>query len=85
MKKLTLSLSALLIGVTMMTQSCKNSTEQTANPFLVEEYATPHGTAPFHLIQAAHYEPAMMQGMEAEIKEIDDIVNNPEKFELTIR
>ena len=78
MKKLTLSLSALLIGVTMMTQSCKNSTEQTANPFLVEEYATPHGTAPFHLIQAAHYEPAMMQGMEAEIKEIDDIVNNPE-------
>lgn len=77
MKKMTLGLSALLIGVTMMTQSCKNSTEQTSNPFLVE-YTTPHGTAPFHLIEVAHYEPAMMQGIEAENQEIEDIINNPE-------
>lgn len=78
MKKLTLSLPALLICVTMMTQSCKNSTEQNSNPFLVEEYGTPYETAPFHLIQTAHYEPAMLEGMAAEEKEIEAIVNNPE-------
>ena len=77
MKKKTVALAALLISVTMMTQSCKNSTEQTSNPFL-QEYSTPHGTAPFHLIQAAHYEPAMLKGIEAENQEIAAIVDNPE-------
>lgn len=77
MKKVTVAFAALLLSVMMMTQSCKKTTEQTPNPFL-QEYATPYGTAPFHLIQAAHYEPAMLQGIEAENQEIDAIVNNPE-------
>ncbi len=79
MKRIKWSVAALLIMcMTVMNQSCKNAAEQTPNPFL-QEYATPHQTAPFHLIQAAHYEPAMMQGMEAEDKEIEAIVNNPEE------
>ena len=55
------------------------------NPFL-SKYNTPHGTVPFHLIQTAHFEPAFMQGMADEDKEIDAIVNNPEPptFENTI-
>ena len=78
MKKLTQGLSALLICMTMMTQSCTKTEEQAQNPFLVQQYETPYGTAPFHLIEAAHYEPAMQEGMAAEDQEIADIVNNSE-------
>ena len=74
MKKLTQGLSALLICMTMMTQSCTKTEEQAQNPFLVQQYETPYGTAPFHLIEAAHYEPAMQEGMAAEDQEIADIV-----------
>lgn len=47
------------------------------NPFL-NSYNTPHGTAPFHLIKIEHYEPAIMEGMKEQNKEIDAIINNPE-------
>lgn len=47
------------------------------NPFL-EPYNTLHDTAPFHLIQTVHYEPAMMIGMRKQNEEIDTIVDNPE-------
>ena len=67
-----------MICMTMMTQSCTKTEEQAQNPFLVQQYETPYGTAPFHLIEAAHYEPAMQEGMAAEDQEIADIVNNPE-------
>ncbi len=46
------------------------------NPFLTEHH-TPHGTFPFHLLQTAHFEPAMQQGMEAHDREIDALINNP--------
>ena len=79
MKRIKWSVTALLVMcMTVMNQSCKNAAEQNSNPFL-QTYNTPHQTAPFHLIQAAHYEPAMMQGMAAENQEIEAIVNNPEE------
>lgn len=78
MRNVKLSLWAVsLLCMTTMIQSCKNSVKEGKNPFL-QVYETPHGTAPFHLIQAAHYEPAMMKGMEEEDKEIEAIVNNPD-------
>ena len=77
MKKNNLLITVLLLCLTIMVQSCKNTDGQSANPFL-QEYDTPHGTAPFHLIKAEHYEPAMREGMAAEAKEIEAIVNNPE-------
>ncbi len=55
------------------------------NPFLTE-YPTPHHTTPFHLIEPEHYEPAIMEGMAEQNKEIEAITNNPEtpNFENTI-
>ena len=47
------------------------------NPFLTA-YQTPHGTTPFHLIQIAHYEPAIQQGIDEQNQEIEAIINNPE-------
>ena len=77
MKKNNLLITVLLLCLTIMIQSCKNTDGQSSNPFL-QEYDTPHGTPPFHLIKAEHYEPAMREGMAAEAKEIEAIVNNPE-------
>lgn len=48
------------------------------NPFLTD-FHTPHHTIPFHLIGLEHYEPAFLQGMEEQNKEIDDIIHNPEE------
>ena len=48
------------------------------NPFLTV-YHTPHQTPPFHLIRTEHYEPAIQIGMEEQNKEIEAIINNPEK------
>lgn len=67
MKKTGIALA--LISMTTMTVA--------QNPFL-EKYDTPHETVPFHLIQAAHYEPAMQEGMKQENEDIERIVNNPD-------
>ena len=48
------------------------------NPFLTV-YHTPHQTPPFHLIRTEHYESAIQIGMEEQNKEIEAIINNPEK------
>ena len=50
----------------------------TMNPFLTE-YHTPYHTTPFHLIRMEHYEPAMLQGMEEQNKEIEAIIQNPDE------
>lgn len=47
------------------------------NPFF-SEYKTPHGTAPFDQIKIEHYEPAFLEGMKEESRDIDAIINNPE-------
>lgn len=58
---------------------------QGGNPLLTE-WKTPFGTPPFEQITNEHFKPAMLEGMEAEIAEVDAIVNNEEKptFENTI-
>lgn len=48
------------------------------NPFLKDQYNTPHGTIPFDQIEFEHYEEAMMTGMKLEDEAIDAIVANPE-------
>ena len=49
------------------------------NPFFeYKNWKTPHGTYPFNEIHAEHYMPAFEEGMKQGLKEIDDIVNNPE-------
>ena len=48
------------------------------NPFLTA-YNTPHETTPFHLIKTEHFEPAVLVGMEEQNREIEEIINNPEK------
>lgn len=59
--------------------------EESKNPFFTV-YHTPHQTFPFHLLNSAHYEPAIRKGMEEHNREIDAIINNPEAptFENTI-
>ena len=51
---------------------------ETQNPFFTA-YHTPHQTVPFHLIKMEHYEPAILQGMEEQNKEIEAIISNPEE------
>ena len=52
-------------------------TEHT-NPFLTA-YDTPFETTPFHLIKTEDFEPAIVEGMEVHNREIDAIVNHPDK------
>ena len=48
------------------------------NPFLnYKNWKTPHGTYPFNEIKPEHYMPAIEQGMQEGLAEIDAIVNNP--------
>lgn len=47
------------------------------NPLLLP-FNTPHETVPFHLIKIEHFEPAILEGMQAEDKEIAAIVANSE-------
>ena len=61
------------------------SEEKRLNPFF-EKYNTPHDTAPFNRIRLEDYEEAFMEGIRRDNKQIDKIVNNPEKptFDNTI-
>lgn len=47
------------------------------NPLLLP-FNTPHETIPFHLIKIEHFEPAILEGMQAEDNEIVAIVANSE-------
>ena len=55
------------------------------NPFFAE-FDTPYGVPPFDLIQTAHFQPAIEEGMKQQTDEIQAIVNNTEAptFENTI-
>ncbi len=63
-----LVLVVLLIG-------CSN---QAGNPLLTE-WKTPFGTPPFNKIKNEHFMSAIQAGMDAEIAEVEAIVNNEEK------
>ena len=63
--------------------SCQNTTKKydlktDINPFF-QEWKTPYGVPPFTFIKDDHYMPAFEKGMEENLKEIDLIVENPEK------
>lgn len=74
----TTILTAVAVATSIMTQA--------QNPFFEEFKGTPHGTAPFDRIDISHYEPAIDRGIRLGLKNVDDIVANPEKptFENTI-
>ncbi len=70
MKKsiLTMALATTVLAATAAT-----------NPLLdYKNWKTPHGTYPFNEIHAEHYMPAFEEAFKQGLKEIDDIVNNPE-------
>lgn len=49
------------------------------NPFFsYQTWSTPHGTYPFNEIKPEHYMPAFEEAFAQGLKDIDDIVNNPE-------
>ena len=56
------------------------------NILLSDSFDTPFQTAPFRLIKPEHFKPAIEKFIAQTKKEIDDIINNPEKpdFENTI-
>lgn len=81
MKKLVLFILLIIIFV-----ACGVKTNhKESNPFL-SEYNTPFNVPPFDKINIEHFEPAMKLGMEQQLAEVDEIVNNPEEptFENTI-
>jgi len=77
-------------GVAVALSACGSSEKKTndgesTNPFLTE-YTTPFGVPPFEEIKLEHYKPAYLQGMEEQVKEIEQIVNQTAEpdFENTI-
>ncbi len=63
--------------------SCQENKNQSnlksdINPFF-QEWNTPFGVPPFTMIKDEHYMPAFKKGMEENIKEIENIVNNSSK------
>lgn len=83
MKKIIPTLSLLIVLILSLFYFMNHDSSQ--NPFF-EEYATPHGTVPFHLIKTEHYAPAIYEGIRRQNAEIDAIIDNPETptFENTI-
>lgn len=81
----------MIAGVAVVLGACSPSPKDqstdtaTPNPFFAE-YTTPFGVPPFDKIEVGHYKPAMLKGMEEQVKEIEAIVNNTEAptFENTI-
>lgn len=69
--------AAVLAIASMASCSQTDNKDMTNNPFL-EEWTLPYGAIPFDKISIEHYMPAIEAGIEAENKEIDAIVNNPE-------
>ena len=76
---------AIALAMSCITFGCSQKAENASNPFLTE-FQTPYGTPDFSRIKPEHYEPAFLQGMEQQNKEIKAIVENPEAptFENTI-
>ncbi|MGL5273560.1 MAG: peptidase M3, partial [Phocaeicola sp.] len=47
------------------------------NPFLAH-YNTPHQSVPFQLIKTEHYEPAILEGIAQQNREVEDILSQTE-------
>ena len=76
---------AVIMGACTSSKKDQAKEGSTANPFFTE-YTTPFGVPPFDRIEVAHYKPAILKGMEEQVKEVEAIVNNAEAptFENTI-
>ncbi|MFO7703311.1 MAG: M3 family metallopeptidase [Psychroflexus maritimus] len=75
MKKFILS---VLVSASLL--SCQQNTEKeltmnTANPLLKTEFSTPFEVPPFNDLQPAHFEEAMLKGMEEQKEEIQLIID----------
>lgn len=57
--------------------SCDDKKQSASNPFFTE-WTTPYGIPPFDQIKNEHFMPAIEQGMQQHLVEIDAIVNNQE-------
>jgi len=77
--------SAILTGCSKAPDPATDATPMTDNPLLSESELYLQ-YPPFDLIKDEHYKPALEQGMQEHIAEIDSIVSNPEEptFENTI-
>jgi len=80
----------LFILVLLFLISCQNSSNKynidtSINPFF-QEWNTPYEIPPFLFIKNEHYMPAFEKGMEENLKEIEEIIKNPQEptFENTI-
>lgn len=75
MKKIILS---VLVGTSLL--SCQQDAEKeltmnTENPLLKSEFSTPFEVPPFNDLQPAHFEEAMLKGMEEQKEEIQLIID----------
>lgn len=76
MNKKLLTVCAMSALLTTM-GSCDDKKQSASNPFFTE-WTTPYGIPPFNQIKNEHFMPAIEQGMQQHLEEIDGIVNNQE-------
>ena len=68
----------LVVGMMSLLAGCNGGGGAEAeNPFSVE-WETPFGAPPFDIIETAHFEPAILEGMQRHNDEIAAIIRNPE-------
>ena len=84
MKKILLILGLLFL-ISCQNSSNKYDIDPSINPFF-QEWNTPYEIPPFLFIKNEHYMPAFEKGMEENLKEIEEIIKNPQEptFENTI-
>ncbi|MDD4115595.1 MAG: M3 family metallopeptidase [Massilibacteroides sp.] len=80
----------MTVGIAVALSACGSSAKKTGdvdsvNPFFTE-YTTPYEVPPFEQIKQEHYKPAFLKGMEEQVREIEQIINQKEEptFENTI-
>ena len=74
----------LFLTILLLVFACQDKARQSSNfkngsnPFF-EKWDTPFEIPPFSHIKDEHYMPAFEKGMEENLKEIENIINNPEE------
>jgi peptidyl-dipeptidase Dcp len=86
--KKIISSIAIMAAITACNEgnvSVEPNASNTDNP-LLNKFDTPFEVPPFHLIKNEHFKPAILEGIKAHEKDIDEIINNPEAptFENTV-
>ncbi|WP_138429303.1 M3 family metallopeptidase [Fodinibius saliphilus] len=73
----TQTLLIIVWAVSMMLSACSESNNMNDNP-LFSPSTLPYEAPDFDAIKVKHYRPAFEAGMEQELKEMEEIANNPE-------